>query len=54
MLDIRDEKRRLERKLEKGEITKLEYEAEIQKLIRRGKSVLKEQSIVAATKNGLA
>jgi hypothetical protein len=54
MLDIRDEKRRLERKLEKGEITKAEYEAEIQKLIRRGKSVLKEQSIVAERKNGLA
>ncbi|MFW9888566.1 MAG: hypothetical protein ACFFER_10305 [Candidatus Thorarchaeota archaeon] len=54
MLDIRDEKQRLERKLERGEITKAEYEAEIQKLIRRGKSVLKEQSIVAARKNGLA
>jgi len=54
MLDIRDEKRRLERKLERGEITKAEYEAELQKLIRRGKSVLKEQSIVAARKNGVA
>jgi hypothetical protein len=52
MLEIRDEKRRLERKLEKGEISKLVYEAEIQKLVRRGKSVLKAQSIVAATKNG--
>ncbi|MFX0053418.1 MAG: hypothetical protein ACFFAX_01060 [Promethearchaeota archaeon] len=54
MLDIRDEKRRLRRKLEKGEITEAEYEAEIQKLVRRGKSVLKEQSVVAAKKNGLA
>ncbi|MFW9803208.1 MAG: hypothetical protein ACFFFC_11175 [Candidatus Thorarchaeota archaeon] len=54
MLEIRDEKRRLQRKLEKGEITKAEYEAEIQKLVRKGKSVLKEQSIVAAKKNGLA
>jgi hypothetical protein len=54
MLEIRDEKRRLERKLEKGEITKAEYEAEIQKLVRKGKRVLKEQSIVAARKNGVA
>jgi hypothetical protein len=52
MLEIRDEKRRLERKLEKGEISELVYHAEIQKLVRRGKSVLKAQSIVAATKNG--
>ncbi|MHA2210158.1 MAG: hypothetical protein ACXABV_13420 [Candidatus Thorarchaeota archaeon] len=52
MLEIRDEKRRLVRKLEKGEISKLQYEAEIQKLVRRGKSVLKAQSIVAAKKNG--
>jgi hypothetical protein len=54
MLEIRDEKRRLERKLEKGEITKAEYEAEIQKLVRKGKRVLKGQSIVAARKNGVA
>ena len=52
MREIRDERRRLERKLEKGEISKLMYEAEIQKLVRRGKSVLKAQSIVAAKKNG--
>ena len=53
MREIRDEKRRLERKLERGEISKLVYEAEIQKLVRRGKSVLKAQSIIAAEKNGL-
>jgi hypothetical protein len=38
--------------LERGEISKLVYEAEIQKLVRRGKSVLKAQSIIAAKKNG--
>ena len=53
MLEIRDERRRLERKLEKGEISKLQYEAEIQKLVRKGKSILKAQSVVAAKKNGL-
>ena len=53
MLEIRDERRRLERKLEKGEISKLQYEAEIQKLVRKGKSILKAQSIVAAKKNSL-
>lgn len=52
MLEIRDEKRLLERKLEKGEISELVYHAEIQKLVRRGKSVLKAQSIIAAKKNG--
>jgi hypothetical protein len=54
MLEIRDEKRRLERKLEKGQITTAEYEAEIQKLVLKGKRVLKEQSVVAARKNGVA
>ncbi|MHA2141392.1 MAG: hypothetical protein ACXADC_02870 [Candidatus Thorarchaeota archaeon] len=54
MLEIRDEKRRLERKLEKGEISKAEYEAEIQKLVRKGQSVLKAKSIVAEEKNGFA
>ena len=54
MLEIKDERRRLERKLEKGEITKDEYHAEIQKLVRKGKSILKEQTIVASKKNGLA
>ncbi|MFW9966669.1 MAG: hypothetical protein ACFFEA_05890 [Candidatus Thorarchaeota archaeon] len=54
MLEIRDERRRLERKLEKGDITHEEYHSEIQKLVRKGKSILKEQTIVASKKNGLA
>ena len=54
MLEIRDERRRLERKLEKGEITQDEYHEGIQKLVRKGKSILKEQTIVASRKNGLA
>ena len=44
--NIKDERKLLERRLDKGEITKLEYEAEIQKLVEKGKALLKEKAIV--------
>jgi len=42
--EVREERMRLRRKLDRGQITDEEYEREIQKLVVRGKKLLKEQA----------
>ena len=42
--EVREERMRLRRKLDKGQITDEEYEREIQKLVVKGKKLLAEQA----------
>jgi len=42
--EVREERMRLRRKLDRGQISDEEYEREIQKLVVKGKKLLKEQA----------
>jgi hypothetical protein len=42
--EVREERMRLRRKLDRGQITDEEYEREIQKLVAKGKKLLAEQA----------
>lgn len=42
--EVREERMRLRRKLDRGQITDDEYEREIQKLVAKGKKLLQEQA----------
>ncbi len=50
--EIRDEKKLLERKLERGEIDQAEYDRQIQKLVKRGQALLREQAILTDRLSG--
>ncbi|MFQ5832872.1 MAG: hypothetical protein ACE5H4_09235 [Candidatus Thorarchaeota archaeon] len=50
--EIRDERRLLERKLDRGVIDQAEYERQIQKLVKRGQALLREQALVTDRLNG--